>query len=122
MEAPDWPVDYTPGPFLHLHALGVIAMNIGSFEANIDALYFQATGREGLPRSSVLLHYYKLDEAKRLGAVHRHFSVHEKDAFVVKLVDNLLAYFRWSKDCRNHLLHSELYPPGIAGTWEQCIL
>ena len=28
---------------------------------------------------------------------------------------NLLDYFKWSRDCRNQLLHDELYLAGLAG-------
>ena len=42
-----WPKDYTPGAFLHLHALGAVAMNIASFETNLDSLYFQVETRLG---------------------------------------------------------------------------
>lgn len=111
----DWPTSYNPGPPEHLHALGVISMNIGSFENTLDALYFESTKLNGLPLAALQYHYYRLDEEKRLREIRNYFSTSGRDIKAVNQVHNLLQYFQWGRDCRNHLLHATLYPPGLAG-------
>ena len=110
-----WPSSYNPGPPEHLHALGVVSMNIGSFEDTLDSMYFEATGLQAIPLAALVCRYYRQDEEKRLREIRDYFSSNQYDVAIVKCIHNLLQYFQWCRDCCNHLLRASLYPPSLGG-------
>jgi len=98
-----WPLPrYNSGDHFHLHALGVIALQFAQFEASVDALYLTRTSHKKWPGELVRLYYFELNEEKRVEAVKSFFQAHEKDSSVLSVVFNLLEYFRWCRNCRNH--------------------
>jgi hypothetical protein len=111
----EWPTDYNPGAPKHLHVLGVIAVQLASFERSIDALCLNISRQQHVPKDLTELYYYSLNEEKRIEAVRIIFSEFEKDKEVTGLVDNMLNYFQWCRECRNQLLHAERYPPAFGG-------
>jgi len=111
-----WPLPgYNPGPRDHLHAIGVISVTFASFQASLDALYRSQAVRQNIPEALADLSYFALSEDKRIEAIKIIFATSEKDAGVIAAVENLLAYFRWCRDCRNHILHAERFPPSLGG-------
>jgi hypothetical protein len=116
-EAADtWPMPhYNPGQPKHLHALGVIAIQFASFERSVDILYLNKALGQKLPQDLIELYYFSLNEEKRIDAVRLIFKTYEQDANVINLIDNLLEYFHWCRNCRNQILHAEQYPPAFGG-------
>ena len=110
-----WPQHYNPGDPKHLHALGVIAITFASLERNLDLHFLVMAKRKKMPRRLSFLYYFNLNEEKRIEAIRMIFEEYEKDKAVVALMENLLDYFRWCRDCRNQLLHAERYPPSFGG-------
>ncbi len=110
-----WPSSYNPGPPEYLHAIGVISINIGSFEDTLDRLYFERTGLDGIPLAALEYRFYRQDEGKRLRKIRDYVGKNETNINAVKLIHNLIQYFQWCRDCRNHLLHASLYPSGLGG-------
>ena len=110
-----WPTNYNPGSHLHLHALGVIAVTFASFERSLDALYSCRAGQENMPTELINMYYFSLNEEKRIDAIRQVFSIYEKNAEITVLVNNILAYFLWCRNCRNQILHAERYPPSFGG-------
>jgi hypothetical protein len=68
-----------------------------------------------MPIDLVDKYYLHLNEDSRMQAIRDIFKVHEKEKEVTALIDNLVSYFNWCRNCRNHILHSELYPPAFGG-------
>jgi len=111
-----WPMpEYNPGSPKHLHALGVIAIQFASLERSIDILYLNKALNQKLPQDLVELYYFTINEEKRIEAVRSVFKKYEKNPLVKNLVENLLEYFQWCRNCRNQILHAERYPPALGG-------
>jgi hypothetical protein len=111
-----WPLpEYNPGLPKHLHALGVIAICYASFQAGMDDLYKFHLRKQKLPDSLIHLHYFSLNEEKRISALKTVFEEYEKEVAVLEVVQNLAEYFYWCKNCRDQLLHAEQYPPLFGG-------
>ncbi len=108
----DWPLDYRPGPAKHLHALGVIALQFAPFQASMERVYLNQVAKLNVPDDLGKLYYFSLDEEKRIKATSAVFK-DKPDPAVREYVENLLKYFQWCQQCRNQLLHCELYPAGI---------
>jgi hypothetical protein len=113
-----WPLPkYNPGStHRHLHAMGVIAIGYSAFQRGMDELYEFHPVKQNVPSKLIALYYFSLNEDKRLSALEAVFEAYEKDPEVIKCVKNLARYFRWCKDCRDQLLHSEHYPAMFGGT------
>jgi hypothetical protein len=119
----NWPLPhYNPGSHMHLHALGVIAVTYASLERSVDALYVNKARRQKMQDELVDLYYFSLNEEKRIEAVRAVFRKYEKKQEVVVLVENLLDYFQWCRNCRNQILHAEQYPPSFGGDPETLYL
>jgi hypothetical protein len=114
-ELDNWPTDYNPGDRRHLRALGVIAIQFASLERSLEILYRNAAERQKLPDDLIDLYFFSLNEEKRIQAVRSIFAAYEKDTKILALVENLLAYFHWCRNCRNQILHAERYPPAFGG-------
>lgn len=111
-----WPLpQYNPGSRLHLHALGVISVTFVALERSMNEHYINCAVRAGMPIDLVDKYYLHLNEDSRMQAIRDIFKVHEKEKEVTALIDNLVSYFNWCRNCRNHILHSELYPPAFGG-------
>jgi hypothetical protein len=111
-----WPLPkYDPGSPKHLHALGVIAVTFASFERSLDTLYANKAREQKMPKELINLYYFSLNEEKRIEAIRSVFKTYEKNPKVTALVENLLKYFHWCRNCRNQMLHSERYPPAFGG-------
>jgi hypothetical protein len=111
-----WPKPhYNPGRPKHLHALGVIAIQYASLERSVDILYLNKALRQSLPQDLIELYYYSLNEEKRIDAVRSIFENYEQDPEVIALIENLLEYFQWCRNCRNQILHAEQYPAAFGG-------
>jgi hypothetical protein len=111
-DEPHWPLPhYDPGPPDHLHAIGVIALTFGAFQANVESLYFHFA-RKRLSQEMAEYFWDNLNEDKRITAARKLFEEHD-DKEVRDYGDNLLDYFNWCRNCRNQLLHSERYPAGL---------
>jgi hypothetical protein len=111
-----WPLPvYNPGSTKHLHALGVIAICYASFQAGMDELYKFHLRKQNIPDRLINLHYFSLNEEKRISALKTIFEEYEKDSAVLNVVQNLSEYFYWCKNCRDQLLHAEQYPPLFGG-------
>ena len=109
-----WPLPkYNPGDRKHLHALGVIAITFATLERSLDLHFLGMAKRKKMPKKLSLLYYFNLNEEKRIEATRSIFEEYEKDKKVRELMDNLLDYFKWCRDCRNQLLHAEQYPTSI---------
>jgi hypothetical protein len=111
-----WPLpDYNPGSRLHLHALGVIAVQFAQFERTLEALYSSGARREKMPEALIDLYYFSLNEEKRIEAIRALFNTYEKNPMAKAYVENLLDYFQWCRNCRNQILHAEPYPAMFGG-------
>jgi hypothetical protein len=109
-----WPLPkYNPGPAKHLHALGVIATIYTAFQRGMDELYKFHPRRQNVPDRLINLYYYGLNEEARISAVTEAFAEYEKEDAVKNSVENLAEYFKWCKNCRDQLQHSEHYPPSF---------
>jgi hypothetical protein len=111
-----WPIPrYNPGRSKHLHALGVIAVTFASFERSVDFLYVNLAREQHMPKELFSLYYFSLNEEKRIEAIRLVFKTFEKNTEVIALIENLLDYFQWCRNCRNQILHAEQYPPMFGG-------
>lgn len=110
-----WPRHYNPGPHSHLHAIGVIGITFASLEGSIDVLYLDRARRENMPTDLINLYYFSLNEETRLKAINTIFAIYEKDEAIKDCVSNMVAYFAWCRNCRNQILHAELYPASLGG-------
>jgi hypothetical protein len=112
-----WPLPtYNPGSTKHLHALGVIAVCYAAFQAGMDTLYKFHLEKQKVPERLINLHYFSLNEEKRISALKAVFEEWEKEPALLEVVHNLAEYFYWCKNCRDQLLHAEQYPPLFGGT------
>jgi len=111
----EWPAHYNPGSHKHLHALGVIAVEFASLERSLDTLYANRARKENFPEELTDLFYFTLNEEKRIEAIRTIFRTRENDGATVILINNILDYFQWCRNCRNQLLHAERYPPSFGG-------
>jgi hypothetical protein len=106
-----WPMpDYGPDKPLHVHALGVIALNFVSFERCMEYLLLEKAREANVWGELAKQYFLKLSEEQRMQTISGLFLEHEKDNREVDLVKNIIEYFNWCRHCRNTLMHSELYP------------
>ena len=110
-----WPNDYYVGPADHLHAFGVLLTAFNSFEDGIFSLYRHHLDLLRVPFPFVEGMYLSLPEDKRIEALQTIFAECEKDPNVIRLVSNLIQYFKWCLDVRNKLAHAESYPISFLG-------
>jgi hypothetical protein len=109
-----WPMpEFNAGEHYHVHALGVISLNVAQFERSIDNLYNFYPRKLSLPDELASLYYFSLNEERRLIAIKAIFDRYEEDNLIKELIENLLRHFQWCRNTRNQLLHAELYPAGF---------
>jgi hypothetical protein len=107
-ESDNWPSpNFNPGPRLHLHALGVIALTFATFESGIGTLYPRISRRKGIPEETSPRGANALLTLKLM---KRFIREHESGTELGDLIENLLDYFDWCQDTRNQILHAERYP------------
>jgi hypothetical protein len=119
-----WPLpDYNPGQPKHLHAVGVIAVVFAQLERSVESLYHAEALRKKMPDDLTNLYFYTLNEEKRIQAIRQIYNGYNKiHPEIVALIGNLLDYFNWCRDCRNHILHAENYPAAFGGKSETLYL
>jgi hypothetical protein len=119
-----WPLpEYNPGQHKHLHAVGVIAVEFAQLERSVESLYHAEAWRKKMPDDLTNLYFYTLNEEKRIEAIRQIYSgYNKKHPEIVVLIGNLLEYFNWCRDCRNHILHAENYPAAFGGKSETLYL
>jgi hypothetical protein len=119
-----WPMPkYNPGQPKHLHALGVIALQFAQFERSVESLYHAEAWRKKIPDDLIDLYFYSLNEEKRIEAIRLIYAGYTaKHPHVADVINNLLDYFNWSRDCRNKILHAERYPAAFGGDPEMLYL
>ena len=111
-----WPLPkFHAGDAKHLHAVGVISLTFVQFERGVEGLFLHHPSQEVMPRDLVYRYFYALSEEQRLKAIRAYYKDHEEDEIVRSAVGKVLELFDWAHDARNKILHSELYPPGLAG-------
>lgn len=107
-----WPTYYS-GWREHLHALGVVAVNLASFEEHLEILYLDYAEAKGANRADVQKSYLGSNEKDKLKLIPELFRAHSTDQQLQQCIENLVEYYGWAIFTRNHLLHSQLYPQGI---------
>ena len=119
-----WPMPkHNPGRPKHLHALGVIAVLFAQLERSIESLYRAEAWRRKMPDDLTNLYFYTLNEEKRIEAIRMIYKDYEKEhSQMHALIDNLLEYFVWCRNCRNQVLHAENYPASFGGDAETLYL
>jgi hypothetical protein len=118
-----WPMPkYNPGQPKHLHALGVIALQFAQLERSVDSLYHAEARRKKMPDDLIDLYFYSLNEEKRIEAIRLIYAGYTAHPHVIALVNNLLDYFNWCRDCRNKILHAERYPAAFGGDTQMLYL
>jgi hypothetical protein len=111
-----WPApEYGVGQHQHVHAIGVISLLTAQFERSIDSFHAYHWRDQNAPDDLIDLHYYSLNEEKRLEAIRTAFEKFERDPAVRQAIENLVLYFKWCRDARNNLLHAEHYPASFGG-------
>lgn len=109
----NWPLPaYHPGPRLHLHALGVIAITFAGFEAHLYALCPNVASRRNVEFNNEK--FLGLSDKNKIKTIRAFFEKCEKRGDVSASINNLLDYFDWCQHCRNQLLHAERYPATFA--------
>jgi hypothetical protein len=115
----EWPLPkYNPGQADHLHAIGVIAVTFTSLQASIEGLYQTASMKQNIPPALYGFLFSNLNEEKQIVAIRTIFGEQRYEAVIVYAVNNLLDFFNWCRDCRNQILHAEVYPVGLGGNRE----
>jgi hypothetical protein len=118
-----WPLpSYNPGQPKHLHAVGVIAVVFAQLERSVESFYHAEAWRKKMPNELTNLYFYSLNEEKRIDAIRQIYTGYKKHPEILALIGNLLDYFNWCRDCRNHILHSENYPAAFGGKSETLYL
>ena len=112
-----WPLpNYNPGQPRHLHAVGVIAILFAQLERSIESLYQAEAWRKKMPDDLTNLYFYTLNEEKRIQAIGLIYGAYKKQHPQMHvLIDNLLEYFVWCRNCRNQIVHAENYPASFGG-------
>ncbi len=108
-----WPApEFNPGREKHLHAIGLFSLYFVQFQASLDNLYLSALTKRGMPRKLAEFFYKNITEEKRTEAIKLVFHTEEwgYEPELIEAVDNLMDFFKWSRDCRNNILHAEQYP------------
>jgi hypothetical protein len=106
-----WPEpEYHVGPDKHLHAIGVISMVFNGLEQAIARLYRHHLIIQKVPTELIDLHYFGLDESRRIRALKSVFKKYEKNRTVIDIVESIIKYFDWCCESRNKILHSEFHP------------
>jgi len=103
-----WPrPHYNVPPKDHLHAVAVISLNYNIFKGGLFGLFRHHLEVSGMHRTLVERLYGALGGADHGQAIRDVFTFYEKDPAVIDRVEHMLAYFQWSFEARNLLMHSQ---------------